>query len=385
VARVIQGTVGSEFLIMKRAFRLVVVVSAMLPFVSVDIEALPVKQDSRLIPVYQANRVWNGITTSKDGRAFASFPDADGPGVKLQELTSESKASPYPNPSWNSWKPGQDPKAAFVHVNALRIGPDGVLWVVDAGAPGLGKPAVSGAARIIGFDLSTNQVSRIYTLTQGTKKDSYIDDIRFNGGYGYITDAGAPGLLVLNLKTGAVRRVLDNDPSTIDSRPMMADGKILRDEKGKELRLHADQIEISPDGKYVYYQPACGPLARIETRWLNDETLAPTGLAGHVEKWLDTPTSGGTAIDSDGTIYYGDANQRRILKISPDKSIQVLISDPRLIWSDAMWIDQDGFLWIPATQQNLTPGFTGGKQQVRYPVWIYKMQLGIHPAPNDHA
>ena len=354
------------------------------PFAFADDAQLPVKKDLRLIPVYRAERVWNGITTSNAGRAFASFPDADGTGVKLQELMSESKATPYPDLAWNSWKQGMDAKNAFVHVNALRIGPDGILWVVDAGAPGIGKPAVPGAARIIGFDLSTNKLSRIYPLADGTKKDSYIDDIRFNGDYGYLTDAGAPALLVLNLKTGTVRRVLDNDPSCVDSRTMMADGKILRDEKGKELRVHADQIEVSPDGRYVYYQPASGPLARIETKWLSDASLSPADLASHVENWLDTPTSGGTAIDSDGNIYYGDADQRRILKISPDKKIQVLISDPRLIWSDAMWIDEAGFLWIPATQQNLTPGFTGGKQQVDYPVWIYKMQLGIRPAPNDH-
>jgi hypothetical protein len=350
-----------------------------------DDAQLPVKKDPRLIPAYRAERVWNGIATSNDGRAFASFPDADGPGVKLQELKSESNATPYPDLAWNSWKQGMDTKAAFVHVNALRIGPDGTLWVVDAGAPGIGKPAVSGAARIIGFDLSTNKVSRIYPLAHGTKKNSYIDDIRFNGDYGYLTDAGAPALLVLNLKTGAVRRVLENDPSCVDSKTMMADGKILRDEKGKELRVHADQIEISPDGRYVYYQPASGPLARIEIKWLSEESLSPADLAIHVETWLDTPTSGGTAIDSEGNIYYGDANRRRILKIGPDKSIKVLVSDPRLIWSDAMWIDKAGFLWIPATQQNLTPGFTGGKQEVHYPVWIYKMQLGIHPAPNDHA
>jgi sugar lactone lactonase YvrE len=370
---------------MKRVAHIAVLLGAILALSLALADGLPEKEDSRLVPVYRADRVWNGVATSTSGRAFASFPDADGPGVKLQELTSESKAVPYPDKKWNSWKPGASSKSAFVHVNALRIGPDGILWVVDAGAPGIGKPAVPGAARIIGFDLATNQVSRIYPLAQATKPDSYIDDIRFNGGYGYLTDAGSPGLLVLDLKSGALRRVLDNDPSTIDSLPMMADGKLLKDEKGKELRVHADQIEISPDGKWVYYQPASGPLARIETQWLNDETLAPAELAKHVEKWLETPTSGGTAIDSDGNIYYGDANQRRILKIKPDKSIEVLVSDPRLIWSDAMWIDKYGFLWIPATQQNLTKGFTGGKEQVKYPVWIYKMQLGIHPAPNDHS
>jgi hypothetical protein len=71
--------------------------------------------------------------------------------------------------------------------------------------------------------------------------------IRFNGDRGYLTDAEAPGLLILDLKTSAVRRVLDNDPSTIDDKTMMADGKILRDEKGKEL----------PKGKSCPFPWAC--------------------------------------------------------------------------------------------------------------------------------
>jgi hypothetical protein len=49
-----------------------------------------------------------------------------------------------------------------------------------------------------------------------------------------------------------------------------------------------------------------------------------------------------------------------------------------------MWIDDAGFLWIPATQQNLTPGFDGGKMSMNYPVWIYKMKIGAKPSPIDH-
>ena len=189
---------------------------------------------------------------------------------------------------------------------------------------------------------------------------------------------------MLDLKTGAVRRVLDDDPTTIDARPMMADGRVLRDKQGKELRLHADQLEVSPNGGTFYYQPASGPLARIGTRWLDDPTLSAAEVAKHAHVWVDTPTSGGTAIAADGTIYYGDANRRAILAISPAGRLTTLIADPRLIWSDAMWIDRHGFLWIPATQQNLTPGFNDGKNGVKYPVWIYKMQVHARPPALDH-
>ncbi len=63
----------------------------------------------------------------------------------------------------------------------------------------------------------------------------------------------------------------------------------------------------------------------------------------------------------------------------------MLIEDSRLIWSDAMWIDSEGWLWIPATQQNLTAGFNGGRQSINYPVKIYRMQIGVGPAANDHV
>ena len=346
----------------------------------------PVDQlDDRLIPAYQSNRIWNGVTVTPAGRIFAAFTSAEGPGLQLGEIDSTGHATPYPTAAWNGWKPGDDPAMAFVHVNSIRIGPDGNLWVVDAGAPGIGKPTVPNGARLIRFDLVKNAVDHIYPLGAGVKPQSFIDDVRFSGNSAYLTDAGAPGLLVLNLTTGVVRRVLDGDPSMTDHRPMKADGKILRDEKGRELRLHADQLEVSADG-HLYYQPASGPMSRIAIRWLDDATLDPATLTTYVEPWIDTPTSGGTAIDAQGNIYLSDPNLRRILKIAPDKTVTTLIQDPRLVWSDAMWIDHDGFLWIPATQQNLTPGFNGGKKNgVRYPVWIYKMQIGVGPLPGDHS
>jgi sugar lactone lactonase YvrE len=361
------------------------VVAASLAFAGLLAANLPTKQDSRLLPVFNANRIWNAVATTNDGRAFVGFPGADGPGVEVQELTPDGRRTAYPDAAWNSWTPGQALDNAFVRVNALRIGPDGALWIVDAGAPGLGKPAVVGAARIFRFDLADNKLARVYSLASAATPQSYIDDIRFNGRTAYITDAGAPALIVLDLDSGQVRRVLDNDASTTDRRAMYADGKLLRTEDGKPLHVHADQLEVSPDGRYLYFQPASGPLARIETRYLDDPKLPPRDLAAHVEKdWVNTPTTGGTAIDANGTIYLSDTNGRRILTISPEGKVATLIADPRLIWADAMWIDRDGFLWIPATQLNLTAGFTGGRQKVHYPVFIYKLDIGVGPPALDH-
>ncbi|MDZ5444935.1 L-dopachrome tautomerase-related protein [Micromonospora sp. 4G57] len=346
---------------------------------------LPQQEDPRLVPVLSADRVWTGVTTTDDGRVFVSFPSADRPGLQVAEAMPGGRLVPYPDGGWNQAREDHDPIGAFVCANGLRAGPDGRLWIVDAGAPGIGLPAVAGGARLIVIDLGTDTVARIFDLGAVLRETSYLDDVRFNGKIAYITDAGAPGLIVLDLTTGQARRVLDGHPSTIDRRTMHADGQVLRGQGGSELRVHADQLEVSPDGRYLYFQPASGPLARIETRWLDDPSVPDDTLAERVEEWLDTPTTGGTAIDAAGTIYLSDVERRRILTITPDRQVDTLLADPRLIWGDAMWIDASGHLWIPAAQLNRTPGLAAGARSVDYPVWIYKLKIDAGPPANDHT
>jgi sugar lactone lactonase YvrE len=346
---------------------------------------LPAEPDPRLIEAYQLDRVCTGVTTTADGWCFVSFPSADRPGVQVAQIAPDGSMRPYPDETWNQVREDHDPAGAFVGVNALRIGPDGHLWIVDSGAAGLGGRSVPWGPRLIVVDTGLDEVIDVYELGRVTRQDSYVDDIRFNGDLVYITDAGAPGLIVLDRASGDLRRVLDNHPGTVDRRPLSADGQILRDRHGDELRVHADQLEVSPDGEYLYFQPASGPMSRIETRWLDDATVPAGSLAERVEPWLDTPTTGGTAIDEDGVMYLGDAERRRILRIQPDRQTDTLIADPRLIWSDAMWIDGDGFLWIPAAQLNRAAGLAGGEQSIEYPVRIFKMRIGAGPPANDHA
>ncbi|WBB66865.1 L-dopachrome tautomerase-related protein [Micromonospora sp. WMMD812] len=344
---------------------------------------LPTQEDPRLSPVVANDRVCTGVTTV-GGRIFVSFPGADGPGVQVAEALPDGRRVPWPDASWNAVRDDHFPEGAYVHVNGLRTGPDGQLWIVDSGAPGLGQPQVPGGARLIVVAPGSGEVTRILDLGEAVRETSYVDDVRFNGGTAYLTDAGAAGLIVLDLATGRARRVLDGHPSTV-GRPLVADGQVLCGPDGAEVVLHVDQLEVSPDGRYLYYQPASGGLSRIETRWLDDPTVASDTVAEHIERWLETPTTGGTAIDAAGTIYLSDAERRRVRTISPQGEVATLVADPRLIWVDAMWIDAGGDLWLPAAQLHRTPGLSGGAQRVDYPVWIYRMHIGVGPAPNDHA
>ena len=183
---------------------------------------LPTRTDERLVPVFQADRVWNGVTTTREGRVFVCYPSADGTGVQAEEIWPDGGHRPYPDAAWNGWKPGQDFTRAFVCVTT---------------------PCAS-------------------ARTAGT--------------------------------SGQARRLLDGHPSTTARRPMYADGGVVQREKdGSERRSHADQLEVTPDGKYLYFMPCPGPMARIETRWRDDDALPPEEVARHVEaNWWDAPTSG---------------------------------------------------------------------------------------------
>ncbi|MCJ2100740.1 SMP-30/gluconolactonase/LRE family protein [Methylobacterium sp. E-046] len=337
-----------------------------------------------LKPMLQSDSlVFNGFTRSKDGRLFSPFQrQTKGEGIELGEWR-DGKPVAFPDAAWNAWKQGDDPAKAFVAVNAIRIGPEGDLWVVDKGAPGMGEAPLPGGAKLVQIDLATNAVRRVYPLQAATTDRSFIDDFRFNGRNVYLTDAGQPGLLVLDLDTGGLRRVLDGHRSTIAQRPLTGQGRVLRDDKGKLLFIHADQLEVSPDGKTFYYQACTGPLYSIETRFLDDAAVSDAERARHVRLFAPTVATGGTAIDAAGTIYASDTDGLRILKIAPDGTTSTLIEDPRLVWVDAMWIDEQGGLWIPAAQMNRTPTMNGGETSaVKFPTTIYRLQIDAQPLRN---
>ena len=329
----------------------------------------------------------NGAVTSPDGRLFVNFPHAGGGvGVKIAEVTDGHTVVPYPDPAWNGYAPDKaepdDAARKFVGTNSLRFGPDGKLWVVDTGctAPG-GKP-VPGGAKLVAIDVTTNAVVRTVPLDAVLKPDSFVDDVRFHGGLAYLSDAGHPAIIVLDLTSGRGRRVLEDDPSTTARRPMRAVGHALTKFDGTPAKLHADQLEVSPDGRTFYFQPCPGPMVQVETRYLDDASLPAAELAAHVRPFADTPTSGGTCIDAAGVIYLNDADRSRIVRLTPDGQMTTLVQDDRLHWGDAVWIADGGDLIVPAAQMDRSATFNRGVEAVQLPVRVYRMGLGLKPLRN---
>ena len=343
--------------------------------------------------------VWSGVALAPDNRLFVVLQRVSNPaGPSLALLDADNRPTPYPDASWNdggqpaarparpqpagSQPTGPAPPApspdgpgpVFVGLSAIHLAPDGALWAVDTGIPGPGRTPVAGGARLIRIDLATNRVTRILSVpADALLPKSAIDDIRFNGDHAYVSDAGAPGLLVVDLRDGTMRRVLDRDPALTAQRPIVVDGEVLKGPDNKPVMIDAGGLEVSPDGRHLYLQPSCGPMSRIDTALLDDPQTLPAALSAGVSFWYDTPALGGTAMAPDGTLYLVDLENDSILALSADRVPTQVIRDPRLHGAGAPFLSPGGVLFVPVPQLDRGAPFHRGRSQIQFPVALYTL------------
>ncbi|MFM0500831.1 L-dopachrome tautomerase-related protein [Paraburkholderia caffeinilytica] len=334
----------------------------------------------RLLTVRTTSRMpWNAVALDDKGRVIVSSPlwaGNKGPAVAVAE--SDGRLVPYPSEQWNSWKAGGDAANAFVSVNAIHAESDGTIWVVDTGAPTFGEASVPGGPKIVHIDTRTDRVLRVYSFSgEALRPNTYIDDIRINGKRAYLTDAGAGAIMVLNLEDGSVRRLLDDSPFT-KARPddrIVVNGKVLMAPDGTPLRVNADDLELSPDGKYFYFAPLSGPMYCIETRYLDDASLGDEEISRHVTKWFDLPAVGGTAMAPDGSLYFTPLAENALKRRNPDGSVTVIVRDKRLRWVDAPFLDGKGNIYLPVPQLDGVAVFNHGTSTMTTPIYLYKVAI----------
>ncbi|KAL1868118.1 hypothetical protein Daus18300_006100 [Diaporthe australafricana] len=358
-------------------------------------------QDPRIQVALTLDTPCNAVSTTKDGRLFVLYARLDGTQAQgLPEVVEwvNGTGVPYPDAGWNSYAgpdSDSDPATTFVRVNSQRVGPDGNLWLVDTGSPGFGSPVIlPEGPKLVVVDTSTNKVARVYPMGNATLSNSLLDDVRFDaaGTKAYLTEAGGGGaLIVLDLDSGRAVRLLEGDLSVGAFMPTSGEGTFLRSSTGEFSYIYADQLEVSPDGRYLYYQPASGGMSRIETQFLdtafyNSSMASLDVLSGYVEPYALTPSTGGTAIDAEGNIYVSDTDRLAIEKIYPNGTRTTLVQDERLLWVDAMWVDNQNRLWLPSAQLNRGAPFqTDGQSQIVKPLHVYTIDIGVGQSPIDHA
>jgi sugar lactone lactonase YvrE len=302
-----------------------------------------------------------GVTVSESGRIFVNFPRwTEDSEISVAEL-ADGSLKPYPNEEWNAWRNAKKdeitPNDHWVCVQSVVADGRGSLWVLDPAAPAQAH-MVSGGAKLVRIDLSSNEVAQVIAFDEdAAPQGSYLNDVRFSndGKYAYITDSGVTGaLLVVDIAAGKTVRLLDGHPSTQMKKGLnvSADGKVLRRPDGRGVEFSADGIELSGDGKYLYWQAIKGDeLYRIPTEALLGAGLRGEDVSGKVEPYGKNGVNDGLLIARGTDNMYLSSVQDNAIKVrnlaeGPTAEIRVVVQDERLRWPDTFSQGPDGTIYV---------------------------------------
>lgn len=326
-----------------------------------------------------------GVTVSRQGRIFVNFPLwEDGHRESVAEIVPGQAPRPYPDAAWNAAvadpKAPASPAQRFVCVQSVVIDDQDRLWLVDAASPKF-TGVVPGGAKLVQIDLGTNKVVRTIVFSNAVAPSkSYLNDVRFDTkrNFAYLTESGTGALIVLDLKTGRARRVLETHPS-VHPEPgfdLAVNGHVLRDPDGKKPNFQADGIELSADGNTLYYQALMGrTMYRIGTEWLRDSTLSPAKLAAHVEKFAVPSASDGYGRDAAGNLYTSGIENNSIHRVTPAGKVETIAQGPEISWPDTFGYGPGNTLYFTTSQIQTQDKYNKGQSTRTQPYGLWKLDL----------
>jgi hypothetical protein len=322
----------------------------------------------------------NAVAAARDGTLFLGLPRWSGmeDTPSVVRVGRDGGLQPFPGEGWNGWRPGQDGRQAFVQVNSLHILADDTLWVVDQGSADR-RTTLPGAQKVLQFDLTSGRLLRDLRFGADILPEgAQLNDLRLFGNRIFLTDSGLGGVVVHDLDTGrSVRRLSRAPVLRMEAGQALrgAGGRVMEDASGRRPSVQSDMLEVSPDGQSLLVSTPVGPLRRVAVADLLDTSLDDAALAARVGTVAEIPSINGTAMDTLGNIYLGDAERRRILVLTPGGERLTLVEDPRLVCPDAMFIDHDRRLLIPAPQVEYLPEHNRGTGALRPPFLVLALPL----------
>jgi sugar lactone lactonase YvrE len=302
------------------------------------------KTNTTLHVLASSAKQWTGVAVSSENRIFVNYPkwSKDVP-LSVAEIV-DGKAQAYPNKDWNN----NDNTESFLAVQSVVIDKKDRLWVLDTKNPFF-KGIVEGGPVLYQFNLKSNAKEKAYSFPKTTYlKHSYFNDVRIDSEreIAYLSDSGAGALIVLDLKTGVSRRLLDQDSSTkseVDS--LVCDGETW------QKSVHVDGIALSPDSNFLYYSALSGhTLYRIPTSILSDSSLSKKQIASNVEKVRSIPATDGMLFDKKGNLWLGGLENNAINQLTKRKELIQFVQDKAIRWPDSFAEDNKGNIYFTTSQ-----------------------------------
>jgi len=316
------------------------------------------------------------ITVTPEGRIIISNHQFYNPEYRTIELHRDGSTTPFPNAAW-SRSPGED-GIGMNAVLGLRSDPRGVVWMLDNGGA---------VPKIVAWDTRHDRLHRIIHIPPpATRPGSLHNDLAIDlvNEAIYIADFGGdrgPAIVVVDLKTGQSRRVLESHQSVqAEDLPMIIEGRAVTIEnpsgKTVEARVGINPISIDPTYTWVYFGAMHGDdLWRIRTADLSNFSLSAAALGARVERYGDKPVSDGISIDAGGYVYITDVVNHAIGVTAPDGTYRLYAQDKkRLLWPDGISAGPDGWMYATVNQLHRSAVLNGGEALAKPPYYIIRFR-----------
>ena len=323
------------------------------PAIEPRVPERPARQPT-LEVVAESDRQWTGVAVTPDDRVFVNFPRwwPEVP-ISVAEAEDDGSLKPFPDAMWNRWGPEADAGTTFVCVQSVVTDAAGHLWVLDPANPWF-QGVVPGGAKLVEIHPDSREVLRTIAFDEAiAPRNSYLNDVRIDLVHraAYITDSGDGALVVVDLDSGASRRLLDDHPSTsAEDVVLTIGGAEWLLPGGAPPQVHADGIAYDAANDTVYYQALTGrTLYRIPGAALRDPKLDAAGLAARVETVAASGSSDGLLWDGRDGVFISAIEEDAVKRWSP-AGVETVISDPRIAWPDSFALGPDGALYVTTSQ-----------------------------------
>ena len=307
-----------------------------------------------------------------DGTIYFSLHPFDEPEYKIMCL-EDGTAVPYPN---------EEVSRSFAAVIGIQATQDGTLWWLD-----MGDETIS--PKLVGWDTKMNQlkalhpIPREFSVANSFHQDFAIDEKRNKAfiadmSRGGMIDESQPAIVVIDLNTGNLRRVLQGhkvfQPSDT---PIIAEGRAMevKDAQGAthSLKLGLNPIAIDPENEWVYFAAMTpGKLYRVPANVLGDFSKSDSTIESVIEIYADKPSSDGIAAGNNGVIYITNVDDGAI-SIAKPSGTTTWIKDARLVWPDGLFIAPDKSVIVTVNQLNRAAAFNDGKSLAEKPYRILRI------------
>lgn len=305
-----------------------------------------------------------GITICEKGRMFVCFPRwRDGVPYSVAEVFADGSHKPYPDEQTNCWENGEPIDAdRFVCVQSV-VAYRGILYVLDTKNPSMRE--ILDIPAIYIYDLRSDRWVKTLRLADSVHSDSYVNDLRVDELTGkiFLTDSGAPGLIVVDIETGENYRVLDRHPYTeAETDRLMPDGRRY------DATVHSDGIAIDRRQGILFFHALSGytlygiPIGQLISRRIYEGTIFR----------MRTPATDGMIMDQRGYLYMGDVERNEIVYFKPGRTkIRLLAEGGDICWPDSFAI-YDGYLYFTNSR---IPEAVGDISQMEFTVNKIRLPL----------